>query len=150
MISPISLELAKIVLRAMELREGSYDEEASRLAVIKNDEEIAEFNKTNIDKIYYGGVDYKQFYKLTLEEACDQAAKEGDCIGVGRLIYLALDGWWNDTMYWAYHVTDPTAIVDPSTTNCQHGVEYSESEDKQFECELCTKNWDRIKGIIGS
>ena len=137
-------------MRAIEIREGSYDNKAADEATVKNDEARAEFDKNNPHKIYYGGVDYSKFYKLNLEEASEEAAKEIGCIGVGRLIYLALDGWWNDTMYWAHHITDPTTTTEPTNNSCQHGVEYSESKDKEFKCDLCTENWARIKGIIRS
>ena len=74
--------IAKAVLDAVEMREGSYDLIASEAAQAANPERM---------------LDYKKFYKIDLETACNKCAPPG----VGRLIYLALDGWWNDTIEWA-------------------------------------------------
>jgi hypothetical protein len=68
-------KLAAIVKRAAQLREESW------------------VDSKNLNHI--GG------YTLSLEDACIDAAKEHGEPECGRLVYLALYGWWNDALDWA-------------------------------------------------
>ncbi len=65
-------KLAAIIKRAAQLREESW-----------------------VDKQPIGG------YKVSLEDACNIAATEHEEVPCGQLVYLALYGWWNDTLDWA-------------------------------------------------
>jgi hypothetical protein len=139
--------LAQAVLKSAEMQQMSYDLTASALATAEYDRKYAEFMEANPGGIYYGCVDYKQFYTITLEEACEKCSPPG----VGRLVYLALESWWNDTIEWANAVLDPTATTIPTLEHCQHGTEYHEidpqapeGDDKPF-CELCKANYARCK-----
>jgi len=80
-----TISLAKACLLAMKIREESYDKSAAKGA----------YKLSNFP-------DFSKFYQKTLEEASEEAAvEEGLDLYVGRLIYLALDGWWNDVEVWA-------------------------------------------------
>lgn len=155
-ITPTEAQLATAVLRAAELRENSYDTAAADAATIKYNADEAEFKKHNPDSIYYGVPDYSTFYTLILEEACEQAAAEGPGIGIGQLIHLALDGWWNDTIAWANKILDPTATTPPTSKNCQHGYVYKTHdsadkcklpEDDKDECTLCEAFYNKQRII---
>lgn len=82
---PMAKILAKAVLDSVEMRESSYDLLASEAAQEANPERM---------------LDYKQFYKVDLETACIKCSPEG----TSKLVYLALNGWWNDTIEWAKEV----------------------------------------------
>jgi hypothetical protein len=86
--------LAKAILAAVEMRESSYDLIASEAAQLANPEKM---------------LDYRKFYRIGLETACNMSAPPG----IGRLIFLALDGWWNDTIEWAKEqLKDETEVKD--------------------------------------
>lgn len=139
--------LAQAVLKSAEMQQMSYDLTASALATAEYDRKYAEFMEANPGGIYYGGVDYKQFYTMSLEEACAKCCPPG----VDGLVYLALHGWWNDTIDWANMILDPTATTVPTIYHCQHGTVYEEidpqapeGDDKPF-CALCDANRARCK-----
>lgn len=129
----IEISIAKTVLRAVELRESSYNHIAADIATKQADEE----RKQKPNSIFAGLVDYKQFYTMSLEDACYKAAEEGPGIALGRLIYLALDCWWNDTIDWAQQLLDPTATIICTPTHCQHGLSHD------IDCDKCCEFWDK-------
>lgn len=152
-ISEISKLMAELVLKAAERNQMSYDVVASAAASEADEKRRAEFEAANPGRIYCGGVDYSKFYKIKLDEACEQVATEAGHPALGRMIYLAFY-WWNDVIEWANAVTDPTATTEPSAVNCQHGVLYNHTlpcvddtkpEDKGEHCPLCVANWERCK-----
>lgn len=82
-----TLNLATACKRAMAIHSDSYDHDA-RLATEKTEH-----------------FDPSEFYRKTLEEACGEAAEEaGYDYLAGRLLYLAINAWWNDVEYWADHI----------------------------------------------
>ena len=107
--------LATAVLEAVRIREESFD-----LKLFRED-----------------GRGPDAGYTITLEEAVEQVSPPG----VGRIVYLALAGWWNDTLMWAEQVTEPTATTVPTLKHCQHGVDYpppeEKSADSDWHCPLC-------------
>ena len=137
MINPMEKAMAKAVLKSAELRELSYDKDAADAATEKDTLDRAEWELYNPTKIYPVGVDYKKFYQLTLEQACHEACKDVG-VGMSGLIYLALDGWWNDTISWAQRILDPTATQAPTIYECQHGVSYTVTTGKDdWHCPKC-------------
>lgn len=131
------IKMARAILGAVKLQQDSYDNAAADAATAKYDEAYAAFHAdpANADKVYYGYMpDYKQFYTTSLEDACELACDTLAMIGVGRVIYLALDGWWNDTIYWAQQVLDPTAVCVPTNSMCQHGHVYVNNPSVDEEC----------------
>lgn len=138
-ITDIEKMVANITLKACEIREMSYDKAAADLASETRQREDDAWAATNPDKPHFSiGVDYKKFYALSLEEACHNAAEEAGNAGLAGIVYLALDGWWNDAISWARRILDPTAICVPTIYMCQHGKSYiANSSDEEF-CPLCT------------
>jgi hypothetical protein len=67
-------QLAQIVKRAFEIREQSWDEAGNK----------------------DWGV-----YRVSLDDACDQAAEELGNKAVGRFVFLALYSWPNNAFAWA-------------------------------------------------
>lgn len=132
------VQLAKALLEAVKLREESYDQVAANKATEICQAQEEEQKLRNPSQVYYGvGVDYAQFYRMDLETACEKAASSYPAIGIAcaRLIYLALDGWWNDAIIWAQAVTDPMGVCAPTTNYCQHGVEHHVPEPEKEEAE---------------
>ena len=81
-------KLAKAILMAAKLHEGSYDYEVAN----KIEEGIST-------------TDYNQFYKLPLRDACDKAAEQLGLDTKGTpFIYLLLKNSWNDALEWAKSV----------------------------------------------
>ena len=76
--------LARIIKRGAQISEESYDH--------------AEADRMTKEEKY---PQYSRCYKKTLEEACKEAAKEARVPELGRIVYLALNGWWNDSLDWA-------------------------------------------------
>jgi hypothetical protein len=120
----IPVKLANAILAAVNLRENSYDKVAADSATIESNEKELVFKAEYPDRIYYGSVDYSQFYNLTLEEACESAAELTGHPSLGQVVYYLLSGTWNDIIFWAQSVLDPTATVEPTMTTCQHGMSY--------------------------
>ena len=78
-------QLQKVVIRAAAIHEDNYDHVAAD-ALQVSDTEYKNFS---------------QFYKYSLAKSCEMACRELNLAGCDQLIYLALDSWWNDTLYWA-------------------------------------------------
>ncbi len=77
-------DVANIIKDTAKIREKSFDHEAAD-----------EAEKTQPT----GFIDFAVFYTKTLAQASEEACKEhGVDSNFARLIYLALDGWWNDTL----------------------------------------------------
>lgn len=77
-------KLAKIVVKAADIRENSYDNKAADDARKTQD-----------------FPNYSEFYTKTLHEAIQIACEQEGVSDVEELIYLAMDTWWNDTIEWA-------------------------------------------------
>ena len=89
-------QLAQAILAAMEKRESSYDKEAAKKArSVAEEERLAD-----PDNSYAGLVDYKQFYRLTLADACQEIGGE-----LAFPVYLLLVHAWNDAHDWAVEQT---------------------------------------------
>lgn len=81
--------LAIAITRAAQIREESFDKEA------------LEKRKGQKTSKYYP-INTKQFYKISLWDACDRAATEVGFTGQMTLpLYLLLDDTWNDILDWA-------------------------------------------------
>lgn len=158
MINLTSRYIAIAILGAVKLWSDSFDQAGADAAAIAEQLKREEWERNQPGRLYPGyGTDFKQFYTKTLEECCHEACaqKDGPGISNGRLIYLALDGWWNDTIDWANQVLDPTGTTEFSLEQCQHGVPYPkpvdvEAEEKPLEkddwhCKLCKEHWARCK-----
>lgn len=85
---PASLRLARAVLRAVSLRERSYDNAAADAAYVASLEGGA-----TLALITTG--DYSQFYRMTLLQACEQADRE-----LAQPVYIMLQDW-NAAIGWA-------------------------------------------------
>ena len=72
-------DIAQMVKDAARVREESYDEAAADI-----EEKTKEYPN------------FSQFYRKTLREATTEVNEE-----IGELLFLALDGWWNDSLDWA-------------------------------------------------
>ncbi len=85
-------DIAKVILASMKIREESYDMKQYEIDL-----------KTREAKHPKGfGPDPSKYYRLTLEEACEKACLKNKVdIELAKLIYLAVDGWWNDYECWA-------------------------------------------------
>jgi hypothetical protein len=141
--SLFELYVAQAVLEAARLREESYDEAAAAAAAAEYDKRQETFETENHGKTFLGfSPDFAKFYRMTIEEACEEAAGP-----LGRLIYLALDGWWNDAIGWAQQMTDPDGTVAPGLTHCQHGTVWppnpttDEMPEPVDPCPKCTEFW---------
>jgi hypothetical protein len=95
------VQIAKTILDAARIREESYDEERFEE---ENEKAIAKSKKENPEG-YYGihfGVDSSNYYRKTLEESIIEACVDNNIPeDMSRLIDLALDSWWNDSLAWA-------------------------------------------------
>lgn len=83
---PAHMQLAQAVIAASTLREESYDTAAAEAYT-------AEQEAVPIERRI---MDYEQFYRLTLREACEQASKE-----FSEPVFLLLHSNWNDALDWA-------------------------------------------------
>ena len=138
-ITKVEMNLARAVVKAVELREGSYDHDAADLAE-------GEFT------------DYGIFYTRELQSCCEEACVEFDIgAGAGRLLFLALDAWQNDTWQWAKQILDPSAICSPTSMHCQHGNAYpevtdvteaDEPEEETPACFACANYWENINDEV--
>lgn len=142
------IKMARAILEACKIHQESYDQAAADAASEAYDTAHRAFcaDPQNEGKVYYGLMpDYAKFYILDLDEACEQACAKFNMEGVGRVIYLALEAWWNDTTIWAEQVLDPTATCVPTLKACQHGTAYvnnppvEEDVDPEIKwaCQLC-------------
>lgn len=129
LISEHSRILAEIIVNAVQLREDSYDKDSADVASEKCERERLQQEKDNPGSIFYGYVDYSKFYTMSLEDCCEKVAKDKGSIALGTIAYLALNGWWNDTIDWAQKVLDPTATCEPSLYVCQHGVNFKHTDE---------------------
>ena len=94
-------DLANIVFDAVRINQGSYSFDRVKEAE----------NADNRPQI----IDYSQFYEVSVKEACAKACKSrGITEDLAQLIYLSLDGWWNDTIEWAEKVLGKKLIVTPT------------------------------------
>lgn len=118
--------VAQIVIDAARIREESYGHVAADAATA--DESVT----------MVIGPSYAKFYTKNMRQACHEAA--GDNPALAGIVYLALDGWWNDTLDWAKAVLDPTATCAPTIFNCQHGTPYNNEENR---CDLCKKLYEK-------
>ena len=154
-----SVLLATLVKSAASLRELSYDHAASDAATRKRDAEEEQFRIDRPGEIFYGCVDYKEFYQISLEEACEKVATDAGHPGLTYPLYLLLNQTWNDISSWAEDVLDPKATVEPCFQHCQHGVAYPippKPEDEKEEpiemsrhqCELCEERLEEIQAQI--
>lgn len=80
----IAKTIAKALLRAIEIHEGSYDRKAA--------------DHASATQKY---PDYASFYAISQQQACLDACTEIGEPALGFLLYLALDAWWNDCNDWA-------------------------------------------------
>lgn len=87
-----TLALALAVLDAARLHEESYNVKAFTAALREADES---------DRSY---IDFSRYYRKSLEDCAEEAAIKHGLAGSGLLIYLALHGWWNDSLDWAEEV----------------------------------------------
>lgn len=133
------LKMARAILEACKINQESYDKDAADQATAADEDARAAFVPQHSLDIYFTTVDYSKFYRIGLEEACEQACDLFGMAGVGRVIYLALYGWWNDTREWAKRVLDPTATCVPTLKHCQHGVEYKST------CQCCIVHYEATK-----
>ena len=89
---------AQALLLASQLRENSYDKEASDKASQAHQE------KKKTSKFLL--VNYKQFYRLSLIDAAEQACQQIEgAKGLGVPVYLMLMQTWNDAIGWAEEET---------------------------------------------
>lgn len=144
---------ATAILKAVSIREGSYDHATADAETEELEQERAIWERGNPDRMWIGSIDYARFYRITLEEACYEAAAEGPGIAIGRIIFLALYECWNDAIEWANQILDPTATTAPTNKNCQHGFIYKSNDcegsldeahavstiDEGESCLLCEK-----------
>jgi hypothetical protein len=83
--------LAKILKRSAQIKEESFDHKAA--------------DKAEKKRNY---VEYKQFYKINLEQSVEQAVKEFKIDPrFSNYIYLSFH-WWNDILDWADSVSIKT------------------------------------------
>ena len=80
----MSKQVARAVLKAQKLREGSFDNQGADNAFR--------------DRLV---VDYKKFYRLSLIECAEMSSKN---IGVVELVYILISNNWNESEGWAKSV----------------------------------------------
>ena len=96
------LDIANAVIKTVDVREQSYDKDAAYKATVEYEKKRKECENVDQNKTVCLMPNYGKFYKKTLEEASEEACKELDIdTRLSRLIYLAVDGWWNDSIEWA-------------------------------------------------
>lgn len=111
----IAQRIAAAVLRAMAIREESYDQEAADLAA--RTQEYPDFSK---------------FYKLDLRQAATMAVREDeDLRGTEQLVYLMVTCAWNDAQLWANDT-----LSQPTCGRCSvyDGEDYV--SDRVYICEI--------------
>lgn len=86
-------ELASLILSSAQAHGESFDTEAAKNA----EDRAAKERADNPNNFYAGMVDFRQFYRKTLNQACTEVAGED----LGQLIYLLLFHAWNDALDWA-------------------------------------------------
>lgn len=91
-------KLASMLLRAMELRESSYDKAAVDKAEKEAEASIEGFGT----KYSLAGdlIDYSTFYGLTLEQAAEKAATEAGEPTMASIIFYLMYHAWNDVQSW--------------------------------------------------
>lgn len=85
---PAHMQLAQAIIAASTYREESFDHVAARA-----------YTKKHQAGVTLASMDYGQFYKLSMRQACNQASPE-----MGDILYLLLQYNWNDAIDWATEV----------------------------------------------
>ena len=95
---PIAMDkkLAIMMMTAMDLREKSFDKVAADAATEKADKA----REAEPDNLMAGHVDYSTFYRVSMEEAANQAAVQGEEPNMGPIIYYLMYHAWNDIQVW--------------------------------------------------
>jgi hypothetical protein len=90
--------VANLVIMSAALRQKSYDAKGAEAAAAAKQRELEKrgFNPRSVV-----GVDFTQYYKLTLLEACQLVAKEYRSEDLAYPVYLLLQNSWNDALDWA-------------------------------------------------
>jgi hypothetical protein len=86
-------DLALFVKASANAREDSFDKEGADAATAAADAK----REAEPDNLYAGIVDYKQFYRMTMLEACEQQCPKD----LAYPVYLLLGETWNDVHQWA-------------------------------------------------
>lgn len=94
---PMDKKLARMLLKAMEYRESSYDRAA---ADAETERLAADAASASPDRAWMYVADYTKFYGLTLEQAADKAAKEAGEPTMASIIYYLMYHSWNDIQVW--------------------------------------------------
>jgi hypothetical protein len=92
-----SENLAQLVLAAMRTYEDGFDHAAANAAKAKAEED----RKADPDNPYAGLVDFRQFYRLTMRDACALVCPDASMI---EPVYFLIDGYWNDIQIWACEI----------------------------------------------
>ena len=93
------IDLARVVLRAAEIREKSYDHIALFQEEIVRDHKLRREGKEPENMLFY--TDYKRYYGLDLRQSIIKALDE---YGLSRDFADPIDyafHWWNDVIDWA-------------------------------------------------
>ena len=96
--------LAKAVLRAMAIREDSYDHAAARAASEADVAACAAHKPQSAFDVYFSTVDYIKFYSKSYEQAAYDACAELCCRDMWYAVYLIVQTHWNDVETWARDV----------------------------------------------
>lgn len=88
----MSKELAKAVLKAVELREASYDHAEA-------DKAQAQYHRSLKGYANVLPPDYNSFYRKSLREACQESCVDDP--ELAGAVYLLLVATWNDARGWA-------------------------------------------------
>jgi len=78
--------LARLVLKAAQIHEDSFDMEAANKASMRQQKDIG-----------FGLIDYSRFYRLSIHDACQQLEPRSLRVPVYVLLTMA----WNDAIEWA-------------------------------------------------
>lgn len=95
--------LAILVQASAKIHEESYDRESSDKAEKEND---AKRDAAEPHMKHYCVVDYSQFYRMTLQEAAEEACRRVQRSEPGQMelaypVYLLLQMAWNDALDWS-------------------------------------------------
>lgn len=92
------VKFAQVCKDAMDIREWSYNKEASKL---ETETERRKAERAPIHLKYMHCVDYSQFYEMDMHESCIEACKRNGLSEEMALpIYLSFH-WSNDLLDWA-------------------------------------------------
>jgi len=150
-----TIRIAKAVLRAIEIRNDSYDREASDKAEHDYEKLLIELKKNRLLPTpgEYGGyllssIDPTVFYRKTVEESCMEAAEESGLDKITGMIIGLSFGQIDELVAWANMVF---ACIERDVGNglvradCGHPVPYGElccvqptnSKDFPWVCDNC-------------